>query len=327
MLCDRHNRIITYLRISVTDRCNFRCVYCMPAEGVDLVPKRDLLSFEEIERVARVGARLGLRKIRLTGGEPTVRKELPSLVAMLSAIDGINEIAITTNAARLAALAQPLKDAGLQRVNISLDTLSRERMAQIARRDHYDDVMAGIASAIEVGLTPLKFNAVVIRGVNDDELCDLLAFAQVHSAEMRFIEYMPMGIARSDEHNKLVTAAEMRQRLAEQFDLEPLPYNGTADPARGWRCRRTGAHVGFITSMSENFCSTCNRMRLTAEGGLRPCLHQNTEVNVRALLREGGSDVDIEAAFREAATLKWVGHHMNDIIPLFSTKEMVAIGG
>lgn len=327
MLCDRHQRIISYLRISVTDRCNFRCVYCMPERGVDLIPREGILSFEEIARVAHVGATLGLSKIRLTGGEPTVRRDLPQLVGMLATIDGIREVSMTTNAARLHTLAAPLKAAGLTRVNISLDTLRRDRMQEIARRDFYDDVMTGIEAAIENNLTPLKFNAVVMRGVNDDELCDLLAFAHQCSAEMRFIEYMPMGIARFDEHNKLVTATEMRAILGAQFDLAASNDTPLNDPAKIWVCRRTGARAGFITSMSEHFCDTCNRMRLTAEGGLRPCLHQNAEVDMRELLRNGSSDNELSGAFRQAANLKWAGHHMTDTIPLYSAKEMVTIGG
>ena len=331
MLSDKFQRVISYLRISVTDRCNFRCVYCMPETGVDLIPRAEILTFEEIKRVARIGAGLGLHKIRLTGGEPTVRRDLPLLVQMLAEIDGINEISITTNAARLHELAAPLKAAGLSRVNISLDTLQRERMKTIARRDYYDEVMAGIDAAIENNLTPLKFNAVIMRGVNDDEVGELLNFAQQKGAQMRFIEYMPMGAARFDDHNKLVTANEIRENLAANFDLQLTSQNSKlnteSDPARLWICQRSGAQVGFITSMSEHFCDTCNRMRLTAEGGLRPCLHQNAEVDVRAILRENGSDDDLRQAFRDAANLKWAGHHMNDVIPLYSAKEMVAIGG
>ncbi len=330
MLSDRFNRVISYLRISVTDRCNFRCVYCMPADGVHLIPREEILTFEEIARVARVGAGLGLTKIRLTGGEPTVRRDLPRLVQMLAAIEGIREVSLTTNAARLRELAAPLKAAGLTRVNISLDTLRRDRMKEIARRDFYDEVMAGINAAIENQLTPLKFNAVIMRGVNDDELCELLAFANERNAQMRFIEYMPMGAARFDEHNKLITAAEMREKLAARFDLilnSKFKIQNSNDPARGWICRKTGARAGFITSMSEHFCDTCNRMRLTAEGGLRPCLHQDAEVDVRALLRSGAGDEAIANAFHAAANLKWPGHRMMDVIPLYSTKEMVAIGG
>lgn len=332
MLSDRFHRVISYLRVSVTDRCNFRCVYCMPETGVDLIPRAEILSFEEIERVARVGATLGLGKIRLTGGEPTVRRDLPQLVEMLAAIEGIHEISLTTNAARLRELAAALKKAGLSRVNISLDTLRRDRMQAIARRDFYDAVMAGIDAAVENNLTPLKFNAVIMRGINDDEVGNLLAFAHQKGGQMRFIEYMPMGQARFDDHNKLVTASEIRAKLSGAFDLHPLierplSHNPAQDPARLWFCQKTGAQVGFITSMSEHFCDSCSRMRLTAEGGLRPCLHQNAEVDVRSLLRDNGSDEDLARAFREAAGLKWAGHHMNDVIPLYSAKEMVAIGG
>ena len=325
MLQDRFNRLISYLRISVTDRCNFRCVYCMPAHGIDIAPRDELLTFEEIARVARVGASLGVTKIRLTGGEPTVRRDLPTLVSMLRAIPEIRELAMTTNAVLLGELAAPLKAAGLNRVNISIDTLDRAKAFAIARRDDFERVQRGIAAAREVGLG-VKFNTVAMRGTNDDELCDLVDFARSYDSQIRFIEYMPMGEARFDEANQTITAREMRLILNQRFDL--IEDAGTAnDPARGWKCRRTGARIGFITSMSDHFCDTCNRMRLTAQGGLRPCLHQDAETDVRAILRGGGSDEDIRAAYFEAVGLKWAGHRMNDVIPLFSGKEMVAIGG
>ena len=324
MLQDRFQRLISYLRISVTDRCNFRCVYCMPENGVELSPRDDILAFEEIARIARVGASLGLSKIRLTGGEPTVRRDLPVLIGMLRAIPEIQEIAMTTNAARLDELAAPLRNAGLNRINVSLDTLNSEKAREIARRDEFQRVLAGIEAAKSVGLG-LKFNTVVMRGINDDELPDLLEFARGHDAQIRFIEYMPMGMARFDERNRLVSALEMREILAEKFDLQPESENG--DPARGYVCRKTGARAGFISSMSDHFCESCNRMRLTASGGLRPCLHQDAEVDARQILRSGGSDEDLRGAFLEAAGLKWAGHRMNDVIPLFSSKEMVSIGG
>jgi cyclic pyranopterin phosphate synthase len=325
MLQDRFSRLITYLRISVTDRCNFRCVYCMPAEGIELSPRAEILSFEEIARIARVGATLGLSKIRLTGGEPTVRRDLPELIGMLRAIPEIREITMTTNAALLDNLAAPLKEAGLDRLNISLDTLERQKAGEIARRDYFDRVLAGIEASRRVGLG-IKFNTVVMRGLNENELPALLDFARSYEAQIRFIEYMPMGMARFDERNRLVTASEMREILATRFDLVPEVGN-ESDPARGYVCRRSGARAGFITSMSDHFCESCNRMRLTATGELRPCLHQNAEVDARAILRGGGSDQDVRGAFLEAAGMKWVGHHMNDVIPLFSSKEMVSIGG
>ena len=330
MLRDTHQRLISYLRISVTERCDFRCVYCMPSEGIALSPKADLLTFEEIARIVRVGATLGLAKVRLTGGEPTVRADLPTLVAMLARIPGVNELSMTTNAARLAEFAKALKVSGLARVNVSLDTLRRDRAAAIARRDVLPDVLRGIDAALAAGLRPMKFNAVVLRGVNDDELCDLVDFARERDAEMRFIEYMPMGAARHHLKGETVTAGEMLDRLRGRFDLV-RDDGGRHDPARGWTCRRTGARVGFITSMSDHFCGSCNRMRLTAEGGLRPCLHQDAEVDARAGLRGGGDDGEIDRgladAFRRAAGAKWAGHQMTAFVPLFSRKEMVAIGG
>ena len=325
MLQDRFHRLISYLRISVTDRCNFRCVYCMPAGGIDIAPREELLSFEEIARVARVGAGLGVNKIRLTGGEPTVRRDLPTLVAMLKDIPGIEELAMTTNAVLLGDLAAPLRESGLDRVNISIDTLDKAKAFAIARRDDFDKVQRGIKAAHEVGLG-IKFNTVAIRGVNDDELADLVEFARGYGASIRFIEYMPMGEARLDEVNQLITAREMRLILNQRFDLIEAE-RPPGDPARSWICQRSGARVGFISSMSDHFCETCNRMRLTALGGLRPCLHQDAETDVRAILRGGGTDEELRAAYFEAAGLKWAGHRMNDVIPLYSSKEMVAIGG
>lgn len=326
MLQDPHNRIISYLRVSVTDRCNFRCVYCLPESGIEWLPRDEILSFEEMARVVSVGATLGLSKIRLTGGEPTLRRDLPVLVRMLTNIEGIREVAMTTNAAKLGEMAQPLKDAGLNRLNISIDTLRPEHMKAIARRDVYDAVMQGIETARAVGL-PIKFNAVVMRGQNEDELCDLLDFAHQHDAIMRFIEWMPMGQTRFDIRNQTVETREMRDILSARFDLVPDPNGDARDPARPWICLRSGARAGFISSMSDEFCATCNRMRLTSEGGLRPCLHQDAEVPIRELLRDGGTDEEIAQAFQDAAGLKWAGHHMTSFIPLFSAKEMIKLGG
>lgn len=327
MLQDRQHRVLSYLRISVTERCNFRCVYCMPEEGVALSPRDHLLSFEEIARVATVGARLGLTKIRLTGGEPTVRRDLPQLVSMLRAIPQIREIAMTTNAARLGELARPLKEAGMNRVNISLDTLQPERMKTLSRRDLYVAVMDGIQAAHVQGLAP-KFNAVVMRDLNDDELPDLVEFAHSYGAQMRFIEWMPMGAAGLDKKNRWVSTDTMLKQLQSSTRFDLVREEGeVSDPARGWICRKTQARVAFISSMSDSFCATCNRMRITAEGGLRPCLHQDAEVDVRAILRQNSSDDELEQAFRDAANLKWAGHHMTDSVPMYSRKDMVLIGG
>lgn len=328
MLRDRFNRVLSYLRISVTDRCNFRCTYCLPAEGIDWKPRSEILSFEEITRVADAGAGLGLTKIRLTGGEPTVRANLPMLVGMLRAIPAVRELAMTTNASRLDQLAAPLRQAGLDGVNISLDSLRPEVANAIARREVFTAIQRGIDAAGAAGLK-IKFNAVVARGVNDAELCDLVHFAHARGAEMRFIEAMPMGQTAAAQRAAYVSTEEMRQNLARDFHLEREATS--SDPARGWRCTRTGARVAFISSISEAFCDTCSRMRLTADGGLRPCLHQEAEEPVRALLRGGLDEANmkdgLQNAFRRAAALKWAGHHMNDFIPLHSVKDMISIGG
>jgi len=331
MLRDSWGRNFGRLRISVTDRCNFRCAYCMPAHGVELLPREEFLSFEEIARVASVASRLGLSRIRLTGGEPTVRRDLPLLISMLRALPDVRDIAMTTNAARLVELARPLKEAGLNRVNISLDTLKSERARSLTRRDFHAQVLEGIDAAIAANLTPLKLNAVVLRGINEDELCDLVSFAHERGATMRFIEWMPMGQTARDQSNQLVPVAEMRTILSERFDLAPAQNTDPSDPAREYECLKTGARVGFIASVSEHFCASCDRMRLTAQGGLRPCLHQDAEVSTHEILRSGRDEAQLERdllhAFARAGAMKWAGHEMSNVIPLYSAKDMVSIGG
>ena len=298
----------------------------MPAEGLDLAGRNALLSFEEIIRVVSVGAKLGITKVRLTGGEPTVRADLPRLVEMLQGVNGIREIAMTPNASRLADMAQALRRAGMSRINISIDTLDPEKSREMTRRDLLPDVLDGVDAALAAGFESVKFNAVILRDFNQDEVCDLAAFAHERGSQMRFIEYMPMGVTRSDERNKTVTMAEMLVRLRERYDLV-REVGHSSDPARGWVCGRTGTRIGFITSISEHFCDGCNRMRLTALGSLRPCLHQDAEVDVKHVLRNGGDDAAIRAAFVKAANLKWAGHQMNAFVPIYSTKEMLTIGG
>lgn len=321
-LVDTHARTFGRLRISVTDRCNFACVYCRPESGLAFEEK--LLSFDEITAVATVAVRLGLTRIRLTGGEPLVRPNLPALVSQLRAIEGLDEITLTTNAALLPQLAKPLKSAGLSRVNISLDSLRQDTTEKIARVDVLSKVLAGIDAAIENDLTPLRLNAVVMRGLNDDELPDLVRYAHSKRAIMRFIEYMPMGTARFNNATT-VPVAEMKQNLANAgFDLHHVKPTDPSEPARLWLCSRTGAKVGFISSITDHFCSTCDRMRLTADGFLRPCLHQDFEVDLRPHLH---SSPALENAFRQAAQGKWPGHRMTAFTPLYSKREMISIGG
>ncbi len=327
-LHDTHGRRFAYLRVSVTPRCNFRCVYCMPADGVQLPAKDNLLSLDEIARVVRVAADIGFSKVRLTGGEPLARPGVTDLVRDIAATAGIGEVTMTTNASLLPRHAEPLKRAGLSRVNISLDSLHRDTAATLARRDVLPSVLAGIDAAIAARLGPIKLNCVVLPGVNDGELGDLVRYAAERDLEIRFIEYMPMGLARLDAANRTVTATRMRECLANDgIELARVRRGHAADPAEAWEDRATGARVGFITSMSQHFCDACDRMRLTAEGELRPCLHQDAGVSVRGLLRDGGSDADLRQRFADAASLKWAGHAMNNLVPLHVSRDMVTIGG
>ena len=325
-LADRHGRRFGSLRIGVTAACDFRCVYCLPADYRTFVHGPELLTYGEIARVAAVAVRLGMSRIRLTGGEPLVRPRLPELVGRLAAPAGVGELALTTNGARLPRHAADLKAAGLTGVNVSLDALDRAVAERLARRDVLPLVLAGIDAALAAGLE-VKLNAVVIRGVNDDQVRSLVAFAASRGCVMRFIEYMPMGTVRADLPDATVPAARLREILAADYDLRPDPTHDPSAPARRYVCRRTGARVGFIASVSESFCGACDRMRLTAEGSLRPCLHQNVGVDLRGRLRAGCTDDDLAAAFAEAARLKWAGHHMTADRPQFSDREMVTIGG
>lgn len=316
------------LRVSVTPLCNFACVYCRPAEPLPPPKPGELLSFEEMTRVVRLAVSLGFTKIRLTGGEPLVRPGLTDFIRSLRAIPGLEEITATTNGALLTKLAQPLKAAGLDRLNISLDSLDRNTTRRIARVDVLDSVLAGIDAAIAAGLTPLRLNAVVMQGVNDTELPALVRYAHGRNAVMRFIEYMPMGNARFEETNRTVSVSRMRELLADAgFDLHHVPPKDDAEPARLWQCSRTGARVGFISSITDHFCSTCDRMRLTSEGALRPCLHQDFEVDLKPLLRSDATDQTLLEKFHQAAQGKWAGHQMNQFVPLFSRREMISIGG
>ena len=329
-LRDRYKRTFGKLRISLTPACNFRCTYCRPATGVPVPPPSELLSFDEIVRVAGVAVELGMTKLRLTGGEPLVRPEVPQLVQRLSAEAGATSVGMTSNGSLLRRHAAALNSAGLSSVNVSLDTLDRHRASQLARADVLPDVLDGIEAAIDAGL-PVKLNAVVMPGVNDapDDLADLCGYAAARRVPLRFIEYMPMGQTGDALHGtaSTVTAAETRRRLsAAGVVLHAGTRHDAADPAAPW-FDDAGNEIGFIHSISGHFCDACDRMRLTAVGGLRPCLHQDAEVDLRRTLRGGGTAADIRNVFAEAASLKWAGHQMNALVPLTVRREMVTIGG
>ncbi len=319
----RHNN----LRLSVTDRCNLRCVYCMPAE-VTFLPRAELLSFEEIERVTRVAVTLGIDKVRITGGEPLLRKDLSRLVMMLSAIPGLVDVGLTTNGISLPQHAQALKDAGLKRINISLDTLNPAKFQQITRRDDFDRVIEGILAARAAGLGPVKVNAVAIRGFTEEEVVPLTAFALEHGVEMRFIEYMPLDAGRTWEREKVLFAAEMIAILEAAFGpMKPSPDNDPRAPAVDYDFVERPGSVGFIASVSRPFCMSCNRLRLTAEGKLRNCLFSLEETDLRSILRGGGADLAIERAFQESVASKWEGHEINTSRFIQPERMMHSIGG
>jgi len=328
VLVDAFARKVSYLRVSLTDRCNYRCTYCMPEEGVNLLPKGDVLTFEEIERVVRVFAGLGVRRVRLTGGEPTVRKDLITCVERLAAIDGL-AVVMTTNGHRLAELAAPLRRAGLAGINVSVDTLDAAKFREITRRGDLERVQAGIDAAIAEGI-PTKLNVVALRGFNDGEVGALCDYAWERGAVPRFIEWMPMSDGALYAPGALFTAAEIR--AAVEAHAGPLAPDEVAvahhGPARYWRTAEE-RRVGIISAMSENFCSTCNRVRLSAVGELHTCLAYDDATNLRAILRGESGDVDAElgAAIHEALGGKRKGHDFQASGCGGPRKHMVSIGG
>jgi cyclic pyranopterin phosphate synthase len=326
-LIDTQGRVVRDLRISVTDRCNLRCVYCMPAEGMPWLPKGDLLTYEELTRFARVCLALGVTGIRLTGGEPTVRADLPVLVRMLNSLAPDLDLSLTTNALKLAAMAGELRDAGLKRVNVSLDTLDPRRFHQIARRDRFHEVIAGLEAARRAGLSPIKVNAVLMRGFNEDEVVPLAGWAREHDYQLRFIEWMPLDFGHTWERGKLVPAAEIIARLDEAFPLVPAHVTDPGAPATLYHYRDGGGSVGVIASVSRPFCGHCDRIRLTAEGQIRTCLFALKEHDFRGAMRAGAGDETVAEMLRAAVWRKEPGHLINS--PYFRQPErgMSAIGG
>jgi cyclic pyranopterin phosphate synthase len=331
-LRDADARRVSYLRISLTDRCNYRCTYCMPEEGVDLVSRADVLSFEEIERLVRALVPLGVRRVRLTGGEPTVRKDLVELVGRLAAL-GLDDLAMTTNGQLLAGLARPLKDAGLSRLNVSVDTLDEAKFRSITRRGELGAVLDGIDAAGAVGFEGTKINAVVMGGVNDDELASLCRFAWEREIVPRFIEFMPMSDGALFSPGTFVAAAEMRARV--EAEVGPLvPDDGHrirgVGPARYLgvaQGRFAGARLGLISAVTEPFCETCNRVRLSATGQLHTCLALDDSSDLRGPLRSGCSDRELQDVVRRAVGMKQPGHAFTTCGTGGPRKHMVAIGG
>ena len=330
-LIDPFDRRVKDLRVSITDRCNFRCTYCMPAEGMQWLPKTEVLTYEEIARVAQVCVeRFGFEAIRLTGGEPLVRAHITRLVALLAPLDV--DLALTTNGVKLPEVAHDLVAAGLRRVNVSLDSLRRETFMALTSRDELDRVIAGIDAAVEAGLDPVKVNAVVMRGVNDDEVVDLARFGREKGVGVRFIEFMPLDAQGEWNREKVVPAAEILDRIDAVFPLEQAGGDG-AEPATRYVYRDGIGDVGVIASVSEPFCDDCDRVRLTAEGQFRTCLFALEEFDLRAELRAGAGldapDLDdrLAAAIEGAVGTKWAGHHIGEVNFIRPSRSMSQIGG
>jgi cyclic pyranopterin phosphate synthase len=308
-LSDSFQRPINYLRISVTDRCNLRCVYCMPAEGVTLLSHNDILSYEEIYTIVKAAVELGINKVRLTGGEPLVRAGVTELVSMLAGIDAIDDISLTTNGTLLAQHAAELKEAGLQRVNVSLDTLKPDRFRAITRCGSLEDTLKGIEAARAVGLNPVKINMVVMSGINDDELPDFAAKTISDGWHVRFIELMPLN-GDDPVVTKLVSVSDMKRRLDPLGKMEPCRVSVGNGPAKYFKLPGATGTIGFITPVTEHFCYRCNRLRLTADGKLRPCLLSDEEIDLREPLRHGASARELKDLIEEATARKPLRHRL-----------------
>jgi cyclic pyranopterin phosphate synthase len=328
-LIDPFARRVRDLRLSVTDRCNFRCTYCMPEEGMQWLPRSEVLTYEELARVARVCVEhFGFDAVRVTGGEPTMRAHLPRLFELLAPL-GV-DLAMTTNGVRLPELAHDLAAAGLQRVNISLDTLRRATFFALTRRDELDRVLAGIDAALDAGLDPVKVNCVVIRGVNDDEVVDLARFGRERGVGVRFIEFMPLDAPGEWTMDQVVPSAEILDRIDAVFPLaEPdaRRHGPHVEPAARVHYRDGVGDVGVIASVTEPFCESCDRVRITAEGKFRTCLFALEETDLRAFMRSGRSDDDLAAAIRAAVGTKWAGHRIGQVTFIRPPRSMSQIGG
>ncbi len=323
-LIDGFGRVHRDLRISVTDRCNFRCTYCMPEEGMQWQRREDLLSFEEIERVARIMVeRFGVDSIRLTGGEPTVRARVPVLVAKLAALNV--DLAMTTNGVTLPLLAAELRSAGLERINISLDSLRSDRFTELTRRNDLERVLEGVEAALDAGFDPVKINVVVMKGINDDEIVDFAHFGRDRGLVVRFIEFMPLDADEAWSNNGVMTQAEILAALSEVFEL--IPLDRTSAPATRWCYADGRGEIGIVASVSQSFCDSCDRVRITADGQFRNCLFATDETDVRALLRNGVSDDEIAEALQLSVSSKWAGHSINQVHFIRPRRSMSEIGG
>ena len=326
-LIDGMGRTIVNLRISVTDRCNFRCTYCMPADNVEFMDRSNLLSFEEIQRVAQIVSRMGINRLRLTGGEPLMRKNLPVLIKMLNEVDGIDDIAMTTNAYFLKDQAQSLKDAGLKRLNVSLDALDPEKFRDVNRRDCLQSVLDGLDTARKVGFKSIKINAVAVRNFTETEIMSLIEMGRSDGFEIRFIEFMPLDSDKVWERDKVLFGHEIVNMIKENYDLDPIDNSLEIGPASEYNFADGKGKIGIITAVSNPFCDHCNRIRMTADGKLRTCLFSTKETNLKELIRSGATDETIIEPLKQAVLVKEPGHKINLDDFERPTRAMHAIGG
>jgi cyclic pyranopterin phosphate synthase len=326
-LRDGHDRLISDLRVSVTDRCNFRCQYCMPAEGLPWLEREEVLSFDEIERLVRLFTRIGIEDVRVTGGEPLVRRDLPNLIARLAAVEGLRDLSLTTNGYLLERDAAALVAAGIQRVNVSIDSLQRDRFFQITRRDSLPQVMRGLeAIGAFPEVRPIKVNAVAMRGFTEEEVLPFAEFARSTAYQVRFIEFMPLDGGHAWTPETVLGGGEVRRLIEAVHPLEEVPREASAT-ARIFRFRDGEGEIGFINPVSEPFCADCNRIRITADGKLRTCLFSLHETDLRAPLREGADDAEVESIIREAVWRKELKHHVGEPGFRQPPRTMSAIGG
>lgn len=324
---DKYDRDINYLRVSVTDRCNLRCRYCMPEEGVDNLGHYTILSLEDLARLIKVSTSAGIRKVRLTGGEPLVRKNIGQLISYISQVAGIDDIAITTNGILYSAMARELRDAGLKRVNISLDTLSEAKYRFITRRGDLKDVRAAIFSALEMEMHPVKLNTVIIAGFNDNEIMDFARLAYDYPLHIRFIEFMPIGDLHFWKKERMISIDQVKNQVEQKYELQVDKTVKGNGPAKNYRLVGGQGSIGFITPMSNHFCGECNRIRMTADGKLRGCLYDKSEIDLKTAIQSEASDEELKQLFIKAIEMKPERHHMSDGWGNENKRKMYQIGG
>jgi len=333
-LIDNFSREISYLRVSITDRCNYRCIYCKPEEQFEFIPHAEILRYEEIVEIIEEAVNLGVTKVRITGGEPLARKGVVDFIKKLREIKKLEDISLTTNGFFLSEYAEKLKDAGLNRVNISLDSLQEEKYKRITRGGSLEKVLKGIDSALKAGLLPIKINTVLIRGINDDEVEDFVGLTLERPLNIRFIEFMPSGEELKDNYrDKFISVLEIKESLAEKYSFRPVDINSGDGPAKYYQIKGGQGTIGFITALSQHFCKTCNRIRLTSEGKLRPCLFSNMEVDIKQAIRNAKTDDKIIRSkiirnnIEEAISKKPEGHKLNEKFSNRDSFKMSKIGG